>query len=163
MWVAVVGSRSLALCTCETKVQGWPPKVVEGGERLPHYADCRMMESWLLALKVVGKISTYPGIEGIVSGGAAGADTFAKDAAVMLGLKVLELRPDGKGSFVERAFRRNQKIVDKAAKTGGWVVALFGPGPRSTGTSDTIARAKAAGLKTNIHELVDGRWQWVTA
>jgi hypothetical protein len=151
MWIGIVGSRNLGECSCKPT---WAP----------HVEDCPKLESWLLMLKTVTRLAGQKDFEGIVSGGARGADTMAKDAAMLLGVKVVEYQPlGGREPFWERAKKRNQKIVDKVSKTHGWVVALFAPGPRSPGTSDTIERAKAAGLKTFIHEYNrEGRGQWVT-
>lgn len=156
MWDAIVGSRNLGECSCETNDTEW-------SEAKPHWEDCQKVRAWLLALNVVTRLAKQPGFEGIVSGGARGADTLAKDACVVLGVKILELKPaGGREPFWVRAQARNQKIVNKVAKTKGQVVALFAPGPRSPGTSDTIERAKAAGLKTFIHEWVEGQPRWVT-
>ena len=146
MWVAIVGSRSFGLCTC-------PP--VENAETI-HPESCAMLRGWLLVLGILTRLTAREGFEGIVSGGAEGADTMAADAAKMFEIKCVVYRPDRtKEPFWVRAKKRNAKIVKKLG-TDGWVVALFAPGPRSPGTTDTIEKARAAGLQTHIYH--EGKW-----
>jgi len=148
MWVGVVGSRKFGRCTCPAKAN-WPPVT-------PHPEDCEMVKAWLLVLNVVTRLTKAPGFEGIVSGGAEGADTFAENAATVLGVKCIVYRPEGgRRPFATRARERNEKIVKKLG-TMGWLIALFAPGERSPGTSHTLAVAKAKSLKTHVYQ--EGRW-----
>lgn len=153
MWVAIVGSRSLGECRCDAKQKHWPPTEDEKA----HQEECLKVEHWLLVLKVVTRLVTQHGEDlSIVSGGARGADTLAMDAAEMLGIpksrrKEITPRP-GPESFAFRAKARNTKIVEKA----DMVIALFGPGRRSPGTTDTVTKAKAKGIP--VHVWHEGQW-----
>jgi hypothetical protein len=49
-------------------------------------------------------------------------------------------------------FARNTKVVQHVEQ----VIALFADGPRSPGTSDTVAKALKAGLPVHVHH--EGRW-----
>ncbi len=86
----------------------------------------------------------------IVSGGAAGPDTWAVDEARKRGMPEpivhhvdrtgLPPYPKGRAEFRKRAFARNQKIVDDSD-----ALAAFWDG-KSGGTKDSIKRAQAAKL-----------------
>lgn len=153
MNVAIVGSRTIGECRCDAKEKHWPPTA----EEKAHIEECPKVQHWLLMLKIVGRLMAEHGSElTLVSGGAKGADTLAMDAAEMLGLpakrrKVIPV-PDGAAPFRDRALGRNTKIVDKA----DMLIAVFGPGRRSSGTSDSLRKAIAKGIPTHVwHE---GRW-----
>lgn len=152
MIVAIVGSRSVGECRCDAKEKHWPPTPDERA----HQEECLKVQHWLLMLKVVTRLVTeHPDLT-IVSGGAKGADTLAMDAAEMLGVpakkrKVIPV-PDGTGSFRDRALGRNTKIVEKAEM----LIAIFGPGRRSGGTSDSVRKAQARGIP--VHVWHEGRW-----
>lgn len=153
MWVAIVGSRSLGECRCDAKEKHWPPTADEK----THQEECLKVEHWLLALKVVTRLATQHGEElHIVSGAAKGADTLAMDAAKTLGIPKSRLKeipvPSGSAPFRERALGRNTKIVAKA----DLVIALYGPGRRSPGTTDTVSKAKAKGIP--VHVWHEGQW-----
>jgi hypothetical protein len=152
-WVAIVGSRSVGECSCDRRQKHWPPTPDE----LAHREECLKVAHWLLMLKVVTRLATEHGDKlGIVSGGAKGADTLAMDAAKMQGLPKRRLKeipvPSGPSPFGERARSRNTKIVEKAQM----VIAIFGPGTRSSGTSDTVSKALAKGIP--VHVWHEGRW-----
>lgn len=112
----------------------------------------------------------------VVSGGARGADSLAREVCRDLGfhlcgkdasdpgdLKHLPepyhfaeipakwRRPDGS---VDRGagFRRNGTIV-RHVET---VIALFADGPRTGGTTNTVKQARSAGLP--VFEYHEGRW-----
>jgi L-asparaginase/Glu-tRNA(Gln) amidotransferase subunit D len=133
----------------------WPPRPDER----PHPERCEKVTAWLTMLKVVGRLWADEQIEGIVSGGAPGADTMAREAAEMFGWTIKNGHfkeipvPSGSDPFWKRAKDRNSKVVAKA----GLVIALFGAGPRSPGTTDTVTKALEA--KIPVHIWHEGRWQ----
>lgn len=152
-WVAIVGSRSVGECSCDRKQKHWPPTPDE----LAHREECLKVQHWLLMLKVVTRLATEHGDKlAIVSGGAKGADTLAMDAAKMQGLPKSRLKeipvPAGSTPFRDRALGRNTKVVAKAQM----VIAIFGPGPRTKGTSDTVRKALEKGIP--VHVWHEGRW-----
>jgi hypothetical protein len=145
MWCAVVGSRTFGQCPCLAS----PIKL-----RGKHLEVCPALHAFKLVMATVTRLARYPDFEGIVSGGAPGADTLAKQACQLLGVKLLELKPSGgREPFAVRAKARNTKIVEKAAL----VVAFFGPGAPSPGTSDTLTKARAAGKPTFVWH--SGSWR----
>lgn len=106
----------------------------------------------------------------IISGGAPGVDTFARDACRSLGFHFCQEDPDPNGLahlplphhfFEFRAdwskgrgagFDRNSEIVRHSER----VIAFLAPGTPTPGTSDTIAKARAAGLPVSVFH--EGRW-----
>jgi hypothetical protein len=81
----------------------------------------------------------------VVSGGAAGPDTWATEAAAARGLPVTVHRPNlagvrNRGEASGRYYARNQAIVDDAD-----VVVAFVAPDRKGGTEDTVRRAQRAG------------------
>ena len=164
MWFGLVGSRNLGECSCDTRQSSWPPTADE----LAHREDCRKVAHWLLCLKVVTRlVMQHPELTqpimpkekpewGLVSGGARGADTLLMDAAKMQGVpagRLKVIRPKtGNRPFAERAKERNTKVVEISDE----LIALFGPGPRSPGTSDTVSKALAKKIPTHVWH--DGRW-----
>ena len=154
-WVAIVGSRTVGTCSCEANEKHWPPTP----EEKAHQEECLKVKHWLLMLHTVTRLAQLHGDKlAIVSGGAKGADTLAMDAAKLLGIpskrtKVIPVpgTPQSQ-SFGERARGRNTKIVEKAS----FVVAIFGPGPRTGGTSDTVAKALTKGIP--VHVWHNGQW-----
>ena len=166
MWIALVGSRSIGDCSCDRKEKHWPPT----DDEIAHRSECLKIAHWLLCLKVITRLVTQhpeltepvkpkePVTWGVVSGGAPGADTLLMEAAKTQGIpekrrKVIPV-PPGSTPFRDRALGRNTKIVDKAAD--GMVIALFGPGRRSPGTTDTVTKALTRGIP--VHVWQDGRW-----
>lgn len=141
-WVGIVGSRGFGLCGCL-------------GDRTKHArpSDCRMVQAFQLSLSIITRLAQDPEFEGVVSGEAAGADSLAKTAAKMLDVpyKGYPVKP-GPEPFAYRAKRRNGEIVAKSSM----VIALYAPGPRSPGTTDTVTKAKTAGLPVHIYH--EGRW-----
>jgi hypothetical protein len=94
----------------------------------------------------------------VVSGGAAGVDSWAVDEAKKRGLQTVEHLidksglppwPKGKKEFRQRAFDRNTKIVNDV----DWVVAVWTG--ESGGTQDTINKAIAAKLPLAIYTPTD--------
>lgn len=153
MRVAIVGSRSLGECQCDAKEKHWPPTP----EERAHQEECPKVQHWLLVMSVVTRLAKRYGDDlRIVSGGAKGADTLAMDAAEMLGIPKKRRKeypvPPGPAPFRDRALGRNTKIVDNS----DMVIALFGPGKRSPGTSDTVRKAKEQGKP--VHIWHEGQW-----
>lgn len=153
VWAGLVGSRSIGECSCDAKAKHWPPTPDE----VAHREECLKVEHWLLVMKIVTRLVTEHGTNlHVVSGGAAGADTLFVDAAKMLGVpdsRIKVIRPaEGRQPFRERALARNTKIADKATL----LIAVFGPGRRSPGTSDTVRKALARGIP--VHVWHEGRW-----
>lgn len=89
---------------------------------------------------------------GIVSGGAAGADSLARLVAQEYGLPLREYLPDWKQYGRAAGFRRNTDIVKHASE----VLAFFADGPKSAGTSDTVGKAVAAEKPCFVYH--EGRW-----
>jgi predicted Rossmann fold nucleotide-binding protein DprA/Smf involved in DNA uptake len=99
---------------------------------------------------VVACIEALPTGTVIVSGGAAGPDTFAAEAARARGLEVRVFRPDlrgarNRGEINGRYLARNQLIVAAADR----VVAFVAPDRRG-GTEDAIRRAIRAAKPVEI-------------
>lgn len=86
----------------------------------------------------------------IVSGGAAGVDTWAAKAARKRGLKVVEHRAAWEALGDAAGPIRNTAIVEDADE-----VVAFWDGV-STGTLDTVRKAHAAGKPCRIVEPWDG-------
>src|SRR5690242_862360 len=81
----------------------------------------------------------------VVTGGAAGPDSWGEHAARARGLEVVVHRPDLDGvrarwEAAERHYARNQRIVDDA----DLIIAFVAP-DRTGGTEDAIRRAVRAG------------------
>lgn len=75
----------------------------------------------------------------LVSGGAKGADSLAERYAAETKIPIVVLKPDwSKGQYA--GLSRNTDIVNASQ----YVIAF--PGPKSTGTYDTISKAKKKGL-----------------
>ena len=86
----------------------------------------------------------------IVSGGAAGPDTWAEETARKRGLDVHIFLPDlagvrGRGEATRRYYARNQQVVDAADE----VYALVAENRRG-GTEDTIKRARKKGIPVTL-------------
>lgn len=101
-----------------------------------------------MKLAVIGSrsITSYPleevipaDTEEIISGGARGIDTLAREYAQAHGIPCTEIRPDyaryGKGG----PLRRNLEIIEKA----DLVIALWDG--KSTGTAHTIRKCREIG------------------
>lgn len=90
-------------------------------------------------------VDSLPADAVIVSGGAAGPDTWAERAASKRGLKMIVHRPDltgvrSRGEAAARYYARNQVVVDDCD-----VLAALPSPDRKGGTEDTIRRAAKAG------------------
>lgn len=112
--VAIVGSRNGHAPGTQERVRAFVERLAESGE-----------------------------VEAIVSGGAAGIDRWAAQAARDFGLEVIEFLPDwsqGKGA----GFERNTKIVVEAD-----VVVAFWNGV-SRGTMDSVRKAERMGKKVKV-------------
>lgn len=99
---------------------------------------------------VVDFVATLPPDAVVVSGGAAGPDTWAVEAAQRRGLSVVIHLPDKAGAktrweATERFYARNQKIVDDSDA----LVAFVAP-DRKGGTEDTIRRATTKGIPVTL-------------
>jgi|SRR5665213_136060 len=143
IWVGIVGSREIGtVCNC-------PPERKDQA----HWEDCRLVTDWLHMLRVIRQLSTNYNLAGIVSGGAAGADTLAENAATMMEVpcKVFPVR-SGPGTFASRAFARNSLIVGMSSR----LIAFFAPGLLSRGTVDTVKKAVTKGIP--VHCLHEGHW-----
>lgn len=148
MWVGIVGSRNLGWCGYQHG-RSMPPSTDE----LDHARVCPQVVEKVRMRIIVTRASHQKGFEGIVSGGASGADSLAKTACDELHIKCVVYPPKpGPEPFWQRAKTRNQKIVDRS----DMLIAVFAPGPRSPGTSDTIERALTKGIP--LHVWHEGRW-----
>lgn len=88
----------------------------------------------------------------IVSGGADGADTLAREIASELEIPVDEFLPDWDAHGSDAGFLRNQQIVDHADA----MVAFFGPDGETPGTVDLIERARHKGIPVEIQRQAPG-------
>jgi len=150
MWVAIVGSRDLGECPCSKTPKHFPPTQ----EEKEHAKRCPIMVEWQRMLDIVTRLAARPDFDGIVSGECpTGADALAKRACRILSVPYLGFPPKpGPEPFWQRAHARNQRIVNHS----GMVVAVFSPGPRSPGTSDTLGRALSRGIPAHVYH--SGRW-----
>ena len=101
-------------------------------------------------------VGEFPKGVTVVSGGAAGVDRIAADAARRAGLEILEFLPDLQGcnvrhEYTARYYARNQQIVDAS----DLVIAFTEKD--SGGTWDTIKRARLAGKPVKIMRPVKMR------
>ena len=101
------------------------------------FSDYALLESTLASL---------PGITGIITGGARGADSLAEIYAGQYGLPIVVLKPDwekyGQGAGVVR----NRQIIDAAEM----VVAFWDEVSRGTASSLKLAKAKGIPIQTVI-------------
>ena len=96
----------------------------------------RDFEDYDLLCAEVEKIKQTQAIELIVSGGAKGADTLAKQYAAMNHIPLMEFKPDYKQFGHNAPVQRNALIVENS----DWVLAFVAP--TSKGTWDTIQKAE---------------------
>ena len=85
-------------------------------------------------------------ISEIVSGGAIGIDTNAKNFAIENNIKLVEFLPDYKLHGKKAPLERNTQIVQYSD-----ILYAFWDG-RSKGTKDSIDKAKAMGKKVFIYK-----------
>lgn len=84
----------------------------------------------------------------IISGGAPGVDTMAREYAEEHGICVRVFSADAEqGSFVKRAHARNRKIADAS----DFLIAL--PSRHSKGTYATVRRFEKRGAEAIIREV----------
>lgn len=88
----------------------------------------------------------------VVSGGAAGADTLAREVAAWLGAPLIEHLPDTSAyGWPGAAFERNTLIVRDSEE----ILAFFGPGePPSmnrSGTMDTVRKAMKKRIPVHLY------------
>ncbi len=81
----------------------------------------------------------------VVSGGARGIDTLAREAAESTGCYYEEFLPDWKTYGKKAGFLRNQTIVDSCDELHAWWDG------KSRGTAHSIELAKKAGKPVIIH------------
>lgn len=99
---------------------------------------------------VVDAVARLPEGSVVVSGGAAGPDTWAVDAAAERGLQTIVHLPKRqcgatRWEATEAFYARNQKIVDDSDE----LVAFVAP-DRKGGTEDTIRRARRKGIPVTL-------------
>jgi protein tyrosine phosphatase (PTP) superfamily phosphohydrolase (DUF442 family) len=95
----------------------------------------------------------------IVSGGAAGVDTFAKLAAEGYGIKVIEHKPEWEKYGKAAAFIRNQTIVDDS---GILYAFMTNPDKGSRGTKDSVRRARQKGIPVLVYCACHSKWHDVS-
>lgn len=123
MRVAVVGARP---------VPDWMPS---------HALFLRLVEA------AARFVRTLPPGAVVVSGGAAGVDTAARDSARARGLEVVEHVPDYAAHGKRAPLVRNAAIVDDCDELHAF------PAPWSRGTWHAVRLAKAAGKMVTVHEV----------
>lgn len=111
-----------------------------------HFESEEVAKAWEGVVR--GYVKRLPQGTVVISGGAAGVDSWAEDEAKKRGLAVTVFPVDKRGlpvddrerkiEFAKRAYARNQKIVDEAD-----ILVAFWNG-KSGGTADTLARARRA-------------------
>lgn len=89
-------------------------------------------------------LRAFPGITCIISGGAAGADSLARELAVALKLSYYEVLPDWKTYGRAAGPVRNKEIIDRADA----VIAMWDG--RSRGTASAIRLAENAGKRVVV-------------
>lgn len=86
----------------------------------------------------------------VISGGCRGVDTWAEEAAVSRGMRVMVFKPDLSGcvykwQYTERYYERNQKIAEEC----DILIAFVSP-DRKGGTENTIKAAQRLGKEIVI-------------
>ncbi|KKM70483.1 hypothetical protein LCGC14_1440330 [marine sediment metagenome] len=94
-------------------------------------------------IKVVEYVRALPTDTVVVSGGAAGPDTWAEAAALYHGMTVRIFNADWLGLDSAAGMLRNSLIVDDADR-----LVAFWTG--SSGTADSIAKARARGIPVEV-------------
>lgn len=99
---------------------------------------------------VIAAVNALPVGTIVVSGGCAGPDQWAAEAAEARGLTVREHLPKTEGcrqrfEFTKANYARNQAIVDDCDR-----VIAFVDASRKGGTEDTIRRANKAGRPVDL-------------
>ena len=106
----------------------------------------------LIRRVIAGLVAEFGPTVVIVSGGSPGADRRSVELAREAGLSTREFLPDEARDGAEAHWVRNGRIADAA----DLVVAFYARGPRSPGTTDTIARAHRRGVTSRVFH--EGRW-----
>lgn len=86
----------------------------------------------------------------IIEGGAKGADTLAKNAAIELGIEYREYKADWKRYGRAAGPKRNQLMLD--TENPDLVIAFHEDLESGKGTKDMLKRAEKEGVKTIIYE-----------
>ena len=86
----------------------------------------------------------------IIEGGAKGADTLAKNAAIELGIEYREYKADWKRYGRAAGPKRNQLMID--TENPDLVIAFHEDLESGKGTKDMLKRAEKEGVKTIIYE-----------
>ena len=92
----------------------------------------------------------------IVEGGAAGADTLAREYAKNRGLKWTEIKPNWKQYGRAAGPKRNDEMVRLVAEHEG--EAVFFWNGESKGTAQCIKSARKSGLKVTIWNTAEDRF-----
>lgn len=130
MRIAIVGSR--------------PQSMKEFAQAAGTYTD------FILSAAIVEIMNRYIRRDGVdtkptlISGGADGIDALAEGMARGIGYPCIIFKPEWTKYGKSAGFKRNQKIVDAADE----VIAFHFEG--SSGTADTIRRAKESGKPLTI-------------
>lgn len=105
------------------------------------FTDADLMWRTLNSARING------GFDEFVSGGAAGADTVAREWAQAYGFTLIEHLPDWERHGKAAGFIRNQKIIADADA----LVAFFGPDGPTKGTDHSIRLARAKRIPIHIY------------
>jgi len=147
--VGIVGGQQVGVCWCAPKNLEW----IRSAEGLRHRETCEALRAVNRMRAIIGQLLIKHDELKVYSGGAKGADAMAATICHELGVVCEEIKPaSGPEPFWFRAKVRNQKIVDHSEM----LIAIFAPGPRSPGTSDTVQRALQKGIPVHVYD--NGRW-----
>lgn len=106
---------------------------------------------------VIGFVKQLPPNTIVISGGARGVDSIAENTAKFMGLNTLIFKPDyGKFGCYLAPKMRNQTIVDNADEL---IAFQYN---NSSGTEDTIQKAKIKGIKVTIFNPKEGAYMTKT-
>lgn len=88
-------------------------------------------------------LESIPDLELVIEGGARGADTLAREAAVELGIEVREYGADWERFGRAAGPIRNRRMLDEKPDL---VIAFHDNISKSKGTADTLREAKRRGI-----------------
>lgn len=101
-----------------------------------------------LIFDTLDKLHKTKEIDMVISGGARGADTFAKEWARLRCIEVMVFKPDWKRLGKVAGFHRNIEMLMRLSSQDDMVVAFWDG--NSKGTAHTITQAKSHCIETVV-------------